>query len=80
MLIQTYFPTLMTKIKIHFLRFNMSLGPLLLSKFASNVDGIQKYWAMLENIAGVCWITSTLFYTLIDIAGIRILVNIRQQC
>ena len=86
MLSPTYFPTLMAK--MHFLRFNVCWGPLLLSTYASNVgttvlddvDCVQLYWEMLDNTAGDCWMSSMLFFTLINIAGLCFLVNIRQLC
>ena len=47
-------------VKIHFIRFNVSWGPLFLSRFATkvaktvldDVDCFHYYWEMLDNIAG----------------------------
>ena len=44
------------------------------------VDCVHHYWEMLDNIAGGCWMISTLFVALINIAGVRFLVNMRQLC
>ena len=75
--------------KIYFLRFNVCWGPIFLSTYASNVettvlddvDCVQHYWEILDNTAEDCWMTSMLlFFTLINIAGLFFLVNIRRLC
>ena len=85
MLIPAYLPLLMAK--IHFPRCNVCWGPLLLSTLDSNVettvvddvDCVQNYWEVLDNIDGDCLLDDMLFFTLINIAGVCFLVNTRQQ-
>ena len=85
MLIPTYFPTLMAK--IYFLRFNVSWGLLFLSTLTIDLETallddvvcVQHNWEMLDNIARDGWLTSTLFFTLINVGGVCFVVSIRQQ-